>query len=71
MTTSEPTERASSVALTPPSTEFSIGTIAASRRPARSASRAPTTESHGTCSASAAGVQASRAIWQNVPAGPR
>ena len=71
MTTSEPTDSASRVALTPPSTEFSIGTIAASRRPARRASSAATTESHGTASPSADPGQAASAIWQKVPVGPR
>mgnify|MGYP001943750862 CR=1 FL=1 len=39
--------RSSSVADTPPSTEFSIGTNAASTSPERTASRAATTEPHG------------------------
>ena len=72
MTTSgSPLASASSVALTPPSTEFSMGTIAASMSPARRAPRAASTEPKGRCSRPRAASQASSAIWVKVPSGPR
>lgn len=72
MTTSgSPVARESRVAETPPSTEFSIGTIAASMSPARSAESAASTEPNGRWSRPSAASQASSAIWVNVPRGPR
>ena len=72
MTTSgSPLASASRVAHTPPSTEFSMGTIAASISPERRAPRAASTEPNGWWSAPFAGSQSSRAIWVKVPSGPR
>ena len=44
---SVPSASASSVAVTPPSTEFSIGTTAEAARPSRTAARAAGTEATG------------------------
>ena len=70
-TSGSPLASASRVAETPPSTEFSIGTIAASMSPARRAVRAASTEPKVRRSPSLAGRQASRAIEVKVPSGPR
>jgi hypothetical protein len=67
-----PWASAPSVALTPPSTEFSIGTIAASTSPARTASSAASTLATGTSSAwSPPPVACRSACSVNVPSGPR
>ena len=72
MTTSgSPVASESRVAETPPSTEFSIGTIAASMSPARRADSAASTEPNGRCSRPSAASHASSAIWVKVPRGPR
>ena len=70
-TSGSPLASASSVALTPPSTEFSIGTMAASTSPARRAASAASTDPIGTCSAPSAGPHDRSAISVNVPCGPR
>ena len=61
----------SSVAVTPPSTEFSIGTSAAAASPLRTASRAAGTETIGTSSRVAASGRVRRAASVKVPSGPR
>jgi hypothetical protein len=70
-TSGSPLARASSVAETPPSTEFSIGTMAASMAPERRAVSAASTDPNVTRSPCADGPHASRAIDVNVPSGPR
>ena len=70
-TSGSPLARASRVADTPPSTEFSIGTMAPSISPARSAVRAASTEPYAVRSPAAAGAQASSAMEVKVPSGPR
>ena len=62
--------RLSSVALTPPSTEFSMGTTAASTVRSRRWSRAVGTSGQGSSSTSAGATWRS-AISVKVPAGPR
>ena len=59
------------MAETPPSTEFSIGTMAPSMSPDRSAVSAASTEPKAVRSPPDAGPQASRAIEVKVPSGPR
>jgi hypothetical protein len=71
MRSSLPVATASSVAVTPPSTEFSMGTMAASTSPARTAARATGTEDTGRRSASRAPSTLSSAASVKVPAGPR
>ena len=70
-TSGSPLASASRVALTPPSTEFSMGTMAASMSPERSAPRAASTDPKGWWLPPRAGPQASSAIWVKVPSGPR
>ena len=66
-----PTATASRVALTPPSTEFSIGTMAASTAPDRTSASAAPTVATGRRRASAAPGTWSRAASVKVPSGPR
>jgi hypothetical protein len=61
----------SSVALTPPSSEFSIGTSAASTSPAAAARIVSRSPGHGTASAARARGEASSAAWVNVPGCPK
>ena len=61
----------STVAETPPSTEFSMGTTARSTSPLRSAATALSTEPADTNSASAGSATLRRAASVKVPAGPR
>ena len=70
MTRGVETTRLSSVALTPPSTEFSMGTTAASTVRSRRWSRAVGTSGQGSSSTSAGATWRS-AISVKVPAGPR
>ncbi len=68
--------RASRVALTPPSSEFSMGTTAASTSPERTASKHRPTVASGTRSAAAPASPReartpARAVSVKVPAGPR
>lgn len=55
----------------PPSTEFSIGTNAASASPLRTASSAAGTDTIGTSSRVAASGSVRRATSVKVPSGPR
>ena len=79
MTTSgSPVARLSRVAVTPPSTEFSMGTMPASMSPARTAASVESTESYAVGAVVDAAVvcasrpsQSSRAIWVKVPGGPK
>ena len=71
MTMSGPVASSSRVALTAPSTEFSIGTIARSASPLRTASSVAWMVAHGSAPARAAGSKAARAASVNVPSGPR
>ena len=68
MTSGSPEARLSKVAVTPPSTEFSIGTSPASMSPARTACSTAWTLPNGRASAS---VTVRSAWWVNVPAGPK
>jgi hypothetical protein len=70
-TRGSPVASASRVAETPPSTEFSMGTMAASISVARRASSAASTLPNGTCSLCLAPSHASSAICVKVPRGPR
>ena len=63
-----PFDRLSRVTLTPPSTEFSIGTRAPSTAPLRTASSAWPTVANGIASAS---LKVCSAWWVKVPAGPK
>jgi hypothetical protein len=67
-----PWASAPSVALTPPSTEFSIGTIAASTSPARTASSAASHARHRhQLGVVAAARRLPQRLLRNVPSGPR
>ena len=66
-----PVAMASRVAVTPPSTEFSIGTMAASAEPSRTLSSAVFTFEDGMRMASAASGTCIRAASVKVPSGPR
>ena len=66
-----PVAIASRVAVTPPSTEFSIGTIAASAEPSRTLSSAVLTFEDGMRMASAAPGTCINAASVKVPSGPR
>ena len=66
-----PVAIASRVAVTPPSTEFSIGTMAASAEPSRTLSSAVLTLDDGMRTASAAPGTCISAASVKVPAGPR
>ena len=71
MVMSVPVASSSRVALTAPSTEFSIGTIARSAAPSRTASTVACTVGHAMAPPRAAGSNAARAASVNVPSGPR
>ena len=62
---------ASSVAVTPPSSEFSTGTSARSTAPRSTAITASWIDANGTSSASCAAVAWRAASSLNVPGGPR
>ena len=66
-----PVAMASRVAVTPPSTEFSIGTMAASAEPSRTMSRAVFTFDDGIRMAPAASGTCISAASVKVPSGPR
>ena len=66
-----PVAMASSVAVTPPSTEFSMGTMAASAEPSRTLSSAVLTLDDGMRTASAASGTCISAASVKVPSGPR
>ena len=71
MTSGSPVARASSVADTPPSTLFSMGTIAASAAPECTACSARSTLAQGSPSAAGQSGTCCSAASVNVPAGPR
>ena len=66
-----PDAMASSVAVTPPSTEFSMGTMAASADPSRTLSSAVLTLEEGMRTAWTAPGTCISAASVNVPSGPR
>ncbi|GED07387.1 hypothetical protein AUR04nite_29190 [Glutamicibacter uratoxydans] len=66
-----PVAMESKVAETPPSTEFSMGTTAASTSPSRTMDKATFTFAAGMRSASAAPSTCSNAASVKVPEGPR
>ena len=66
-----PLAMASRVAVTPPSTEFSMGTMAASAEPSRTMSSAALTLEAGTRVACAAPGTCISAASVKVPSGPR
>jgi hypothetical protein len=70
-TSARPVASVSRVAVTPPSTEFSIGTTAKSARSARTVSSAETTSICGRYCASSGPATCRSAASVNVPAGPR
>ena len=70
MTKGDPATRLSNVALTPPSTLFSMGTTAASTVRSRTWSSAVGTSWHGS-RVICCGATCLRAISQKVPVGPR
>ena len=71
MTSGVPLASSSSVALTPPSTELSIGTTARSAAPVLTASSAAAIVGYGTGSNSPVLCSALTACSQKVPRGPR
>ena len=71
MARSGPAASSSRVALTAPSTELSIGTIARSAAPARTASSAAGMLAQGIASSGADGSNSASAASVKVPAGPR
>ncbi|MCY1243807.1 hypothetical protein D9M72_568410 [compost metagenome] len=68
---SAPDAMASRVAVTPPSTEFSMGTMAASAEPSRTLSSAVFTLEEGMRTASPAPGTCISAASVKVPSGPR
>ncbi len=71
ITSGSPVASASRVAVTPPSTEFSIGTITASSSPARTAASAASTVATGVAVAVSTPGTWAKAISVNVPRGPK
>jgi hypothetical protein len=71
MIRSDPVASSSRVAVTAPSTEFSMGTMARSATPARTVSSVAWMVTHGMASTSCPLVKASSAASVNVPSGPR
>ncbi len=71
MTSGGPVTNSSRVALTPPSTELSIGTTARCAVPECTASSVAAIDAHATASRSPPGCSAATACSQNVPRGPR
>ena len=71
MTRSGPVASSSRVAVTAPSTEFSMGTMPRSAAPLRTASRVAWMLTHGIACSAAAASKASSAASVKVPSGPR
>ncbi len=71
MARSGPAESSSRVAATAPSTEFSIGTMARSAAPPRTASSVAGMLAHGIAPSSADGSNSASAASVKVPSGPR